>query len=48
MLMGYRQANHSLDQSGTGDEHFMLLGGGQRGDNTGRYLVVLITAIVQA
>jgi type IVB pilus formation R64 PilN family outer membrane protein len=47
MLMGYRQSNDALNQSGTGDEHFTLLGGGQSGDHTGRYLVVLITPVVQ-
>jgi len=47
MLMGYRQANTSVNQSGAGDEHFMLLGGGQTGSKAGRYLVILITPNIQ-
>lgn len=48
MLIGYRQEAATLNQTGTGDEHFQLLGGGQSGDRDGQYLVVLITPNVQS
>jgi type IVB pilus formation R64 PilN family outer membrane protein len=47
MLMGYRQSGDTLSQTGTGDEHFSLLGGGQTASKTGRYLVILIAPTIE-
>jgi type IVB pilus formation R64 PilN family outer membrane protein len=47
MLMGSIQAGDTLTQTGTGDEHFQLLGGGQNAVRNGQYLLIMITPNIQ-